>query len=235
MHNKVKGTRMRSLQQMSWLAGALLVVSAGAQAAPAKGGKTDASSVAYTCTDASGRRITSDRPIPACLDREQRMISSTGTVRVVPPQQTAVERQAQDARKREQELAQRQQEREQRRASTLINRYPTPASYEAARTQDQAAAKIRRDEAQARVQELQTTLKPLETEIAAFGKDPAKVPAALRNRAKRLHDDINLQQSVVKQEQSEIDRINVRYDTDLPVLKAEWAKRAGSTAAASKP
>ena len=26
----------------------------------------------YTCVDAQGRRITSDRPIAACMDREQR-------------------------------------------------------------------------------------------------------------------------------------------------------------------
>ena len=32
----------------------------------------------YTCTDANGRKLTSDRPIPACLDREQNVLNPQG-------------------------------------------------------------------------------------------------------------------------------------------------------------
>ncbi|MDP1270894.1 DUF4124 domain-containing protein, partial [Klebsiella pneumoniae] len=47
----------------------------------------------YTCVDASGRRITSDRPITQCLDREQHELTGSGTVkRVIPPSYTAEER-----------------------------------------------------------------------------------------------------------------------------------------------
>ena len=30
----------------------------------------------YTCTDAKGRKLTSDRPIPECHDREQRVLKT---------------------------------------------------------------------------------------------------------------------------------------------------------------
>ena len=35
----------------------------------------------YTCTDARGRKITSDRPIIDCIDREQKELNPSGTVR----------------------------------------------------------------------------------------------------------------------------------------------------------
>jgi hypothetical protein len=49
----------------------------------------------YTCVDAKGRRITSDRPIIECIDREQRELSPSGTVRrKIGPSLTAMERAA---------------------------------------------------------------------------------------------------------------------------------------------
>ena len=55
----------------------------------------------YTCVDAKGRRITSDRVIPECLDREQKELSPSGTVRrVVGPNLTGAERAQQEERQR---------------------------------------------------------------------------------------------------------------------------------------
>ena len=55
----------------------------------------------YSCIDSTGRRITSDRPIPACLDREQRELGKSGVVkRVVPPSYTAEERARLDEQKK---------------------------------------------------------------------------------------------------------------------------------------
>ncbi|OYU93352.1 MAG: hypothetical protein CFE45_20960 [Burkholderiales bacterium PBB5] len=40
----------------------------------------------YTCVDAQGRKLTSDRPIPDCVTREQRLLNKDGSVRgVLPP------------------------------------------------------------------------------------------------------------------------------------------------------
>ena len=55
-----------------WVAGMLLAgASVAAVAQPA----------IYSCVDGKGRRITSDRPIPECLDREQKELNPSGTVR----------------------------------------------------------------------------------------------------------------------------------------------------------
>ncbi|MEK9803169.1 MAG: DUF4124 domain-containing protein, partial [Curvibacter sp.] len=55
----------------------------------------------YTCTDAQGRKLTSDRPIRECADREQLLLNPSGTVRaVIPPTLTGPERAVQEARQR---------------------------------------------------------------------------------------------------------------------------------------
>ena len=72
----------------------------------------------YTCTTATGRKITADRPIPECMDREQRELqTSTGRVNIVKPKQTEAERwaerEAQKQAEREKEAALQQQRRDQ--------------------------------------------------------------------------------------------------------------------------
>ena len=70
----------------------------------------------YTCIDAKGRRITADRPIPECIDREQRELGSSGTVRrVVPPSYTAEERARIAAQRRAEDEARARVNEERRR------------------------------------------------------------------------------------------------------------------------
>jgi len=55
----------------------------------------------YTCIDAKGSKRTSDRPIPECSDREQRVLGKDGTLkRIEPPTMTPNERAEQEAAKR---------------------------------------------------------------------------------------------------------------------------------------
>src|SRR5690242_5120881 len=56
----------------------------------------------YSCVDGTGKRITSDRPIASCSDREQRELNADGSVkRIVPPTLTGDERTEAEARERE--------------------------------------------------------------------------------------------------------------------------------------
>lgn len=97
------------------------------------------SSGIYTCVDANGRRHTSDRPIAACLDREQRQLSKSGVVqRVVPPSYTAEEKAAIAARAKQEEL-QRQQERAKAKSmAALLQRFPNESAHQAARKAETA-------------------------------------------------------------------------------------------------
>ena len=97
---------------LRWLAAACVLV-AGSSAALAQ---TTTTTSIYTCVDAQGRRLTSDRPILACNDREQRELNSSGTTRrVIQPTMTASEREAREAREREAAV-------ERQRAQNIIRR-----------------------------------------------------------------------------------------------------------------
>ena len=42
--------------------------------------------ITYTCVDSKGNKRSSDRPIPECSDREQRVLNKDGSLRrVIPP------------------------------------------------------------------------------------------------------------------------------------------------------
>ena len=59
----------------------------------------------YTCTDARGRTITADRPIADCVDREQRELSPSGSVRrKLEPTYTAREQAEREDRERQAQL-----------------------------------------------------------------------------------------------------------------------------------
>ncbi|HEX5738739.1 MAG TPA: DUF4124 domain-containing protein, partial [Hydrogenophaga sp.] len=79
----------------------------------------------FTCVDSTGRRITSDRPIKECLDREQRELGSSGTVlRVLPPSYTAEERARMAAQRKAEQLEISRINEERRRERALLIRYP---------------------------------------------------------------------------------------------------------------
>jgi len=122
-----------------WCALAACALLWGTTGALAQGSGTPAPGGIYTCIDAHGRRLTSDRPIPACIDREQRELNRDGTVRrIIPPTLTATEREAHEAREREAALK-RQRERDiQRRDQALITRYPDKAAHDAGRAEELA-------------------------------------------------------------------------------------------------
>ena len=77
----------------------------------------------YTCVDAKGRKLTSDRPIAECTDREQKVLNPSGTVKTkVGPTLTAQERTELEAKdKAEQEERARINE-EKRRDRALLDR-----------------------------------------------------------------------------------------------------------------
>ena len=85
----------------------------------------------YTCVDAKGRKITSDRPIAECMDRVQKEITPTGTVkRVLMPLPTAQE-QAILEEKEKQDVEERQKvAKEKLRDRALLKRYPDGTSHD---------------------------------------------------------------------------------------------------------
>jgi hypothetical protein len=184
----------------------------------------------YTCVDAQGRRITADRPIAACTDREQRVLGPTGTERQrIGPTLTEKERETQEAQRRKDAEERARVNEERRRERALLNRYPDQAAHDAER----AAALAQVDEittvAEKHVAALYEQRKKLDTEMEFYKKDPTKAPMALRRQVAENEDTIVQQQRFIAGQEEEKRRVNRRFDVELEQLRALWAARAPAT------
>lgn len=185
----------------------------------------------YTCVDGGGRRITSDRPIMECLDREQKELRSNGTVkRIVPPSLTAPERAAQEERERKLAELRQQQTEERRMQRALVTRYPNAAVHDAERekalrTQQEIIAA-----GQLRVEELREQRGRIEAE-GEYYKTPADWPAKLKRQLEQNDEQIAAQQRYVQSQEDELKRITRRFDEELARLKLLWAQTDAAAAA----
>jgi len=186
----------------------------------------EASSLVYTCTDAHGNRLTSDRPILACIDREQRVLNRSGTtVRVIPPTLTAAEREAREARERE-AAAQRQRERDAiRRDQALLTRYPDKATHDAAREEALAQTVLVLDTIQARLDELSSEREELKKEMEFYSKDPSSAPPKLRRAVEENIKAVETQWRAIAAKQEERKRINASFDAEAQRLQLLWQAR----------
>ena len=186
----------------------------------------------FTCVDAQGRRITSDRPIAACMDREQRELSSSGSVkRVIPPEPTAEERATLDAkRKADAEQTARLAE-EKRKERALLSRYPNEAAHQRERAKALESVDVVENTIQKRIEELVKLRAGLYDEMAFYAKDPAKAPPLLRRKIKDNESLVSAQQNALKQQGAERQRVNERFDAELEQLRRLWAQAAAGQAA----
>ncbi|MFT3813238.1 MAG: DUF4124 domain-containing protein [Acidovorax sp.] len=184
----------------------------------------------YTCVDAQGRRLTADRPIAACTDREQRVLGPTGTERQrIGPTLTEKEREAQEAQRRKDAEERARVAEERRRERALLNRYPDQATHDAERAATLAQADQVIGLAHKRIAELREQRKKLDTEMEFYGQDPAKAPMALRRQIAENDDAIAQQQRFIAGQEEEKRRVNRRFDAELEQLRALWSARAPAT------
>lgn len=189
----------------------------------------------YTCVDAQGRRLTSDRPIRACIDREQKVLNPSGTVRrVMPPSLTAAERAAAEARERQAAAERERQAEEVRRQRALLARYPTQAKHDEERAKALDAIDAVIATAHRRILELQAERKKLDAETE-FYPDPGKWPLKLRRQMDDNAQQAAAQQRFIANQQEEKRRINAQFDQELAQLKVLWAQAAGATSASGTP
>lgn len=178
----------------------------------------------FTCVDGRGKRITSDRKIPECMDREQKELNSSGTViRRVGPVLTSQEEAAQAELERKDLEYKARANEERRRNRALLARYKDQAAHDASRGEAlmQVDAVIR--VANTRLTELAQQRKSLDSEMEFYAKDPSKAPAALRRRITENDESVLAQQRFIANQQQEKQRVNDRFDEELARLKPLWS------------
>jgi chromosome segregation ATPase len=188
----------------------------------------------YTCVDATGRRITSDRPIIACIDREQRELTPSGTLkRKIGPSLTADERAAEEEKQRKAVEERNQVLEEKRRERALLTRYPDKVAHDKERNAALAQADGMIDSVNQHTEELIKDRKRLDLELEFFKNDPSKVPPKLKRQIEENVDSIEAQKRFVRAQQEKKRRINVRFDEELGKLRQLWAQRATPVAASA--
>ena len=190
----------------------------------------------YTCVDAKGRKITSDRPIVDCIDREQVELNPSGTVRrKVGPSLTAQERAAEEAKEREAAEERARRVEEKRRDHALLVRYPYRSVHDAERSEALAQIDVVIKAAQQRLTELQQQRKKIDTEMEFYKKDPSKAPPSVRRQLEDNDHSMAVQKRFIGDQESEIKRVNARFDEELVRLKGLWPTTAQVPAAVAQP
>jgi len=200
-----------------------LLVLAGAAWSQATGGPTVPSGI-YSCTDARGRTITSDRRIPDCLDREQRELNPSGTTkRLIEPTYTAQEQAERDERKRLAALAAVRQAEERRRERALLVRYPTPVVHDRERADALAQIDAVIGAARKRIGELGVERRKVDDELEFYKKDVSKAPDSLRRQLDDNAKSVAVQIRFVGEQEDEKQRLNARFDEERVRLRLLWA------------
>jgi chromosome segregation ATPase len=177
----------------------------------------------YSCTDARGNKLTSDRPIAECLDREQKELNPSGSVRrSVAPSLTAVERDRIEAQQRRDAEEKARANEERRRNRALLMRYQNQAAHD----RERADALKQVDEvivtANKRLAELDKQNDAIKAELEFYKNDATKAPAKLRRQIAEHEESVRAQQRFIADQSVEKKRVNDRFDEELARLKPLW-------------
>ena len=215
----------RRIRNLGWLLGAVACWLFGAGTITAQAQEAGRSPRIYSCLDAKGKRITSDRPIPECLAREQRLHGLDGAVRgVVPPSLTAQEREVMDAERKRKDDERATLLAAARRDRQLMSSHPDEKAHDAARAS--ALADVQRS--------LATTQKQLDLLVqerkalmqeADFFKGKA-LPPKLREKVEINEVSMNAKISGRQRLLAEEQRLQGILDIELERLRRLWAGAA---------
>jgi len=188
----------------------------------------------YSCVDSSGKRITSDRPIASCNDREQRELNADGSVkRIVPPTMTADERTEAEARERTAAAEAANKRDALKRDRNLLSRFPNEAAHNKAREASLDDTRKSVKVSEARLALLASERKPLMDEAEFYIGKP--LPTKLRTQLDAVDAATDAQRSLIQNQQAEIIRVNALYDAELQRLKKLWAGAQPGTLGALPP
>jgi hypothetical protein len=180
----------------------------------------------YSCTDSRGRRLTSDRPIAECLDREQRELNSSGVIkRVLPPSYTAEERARMEAQRKLEEAERARVNEEKRRERALLIRYPNQSAHDKARLEALAQVDDVMEAIRKRIEALKVQRREIDIEMEFYQGDVKKAPPWLQRKVEDNAQQIEVQNRFLSDQIQEKQRLNTRFDDELSKLQTLWKSR----------
>ena len=194
-------------------------------------GKESSTAGIFSCTDARGRTITSDRPIPDCIDREQRELNPSGsTRRRIEPTYTAKEQAEREERQRQAAMAALRQTEERRRERALLVRYPSATVHDRERADALSQIDAVIGAAKKRVAELNEERRKVDEEMEFYKKDVSKAPASIRRQLDDNAQSVAVQNRFIGEQEEEKRRLNARFDEERGRLKLLWGPATPSAA-----
>ena len=182
----------------------------------------------YSCVDASGRRLSSDRPIPECLSQEQRLLGKDGSTRgALPPLVSREEAERLEQLQKQRAQEQSQQNDAARRDRALLLKYPDSNTHDIARIRALAPVQKLIDAARLRLGALEAESKSLTNERAALGFKA--VPEELKQRTNMNDGALEAQRNILHNHEVERERVNQQFDTERSRLLLLWAGMAPGT------
>lgn len=196
---------LAALAVLAMPGGVPLVQHAFAQSQPA--------SSIYTCKDASGKTLTSDRPIPECRGREGRVLSTQGTtVKKIEAPLTAEQEAARAAEEvKKKELAIKRAE-QLRKDKALLGTYENLDDLESKRQRALLEVEREMKSAERRVATLQSQEKELMQEQEFFKKK--QMPPDLKRRLDENEGGLRAERSLMASKKAEIAQISLKFDED---------------------
>ncbi len=167
----------------------------------------------YTCRDANNRILTSDKPIPECQDREQRILGRDGTtIQVIPAPLNAEQKAAREVeltKKREEDDRRREQLRKDK---ALLNTYENVDDIDSKRQRalQQVEREARESEKRMGILEKQASDNAAEAE---FYKKKA-MPADLRRRIDENEAATRAEKLLYNSKRDEVAQVNQKFDDD---------------------
>lgn len=191
-------------------------------AQPAQPGRAASASNIYTCIDDRGRKLTSDRPIPECQTKEQRLLNRDGSLRQVrQPPMSADERAEFEAAEARAAQARAAQADAVRRDRNLKARFPNEVVHQRARVAALDTVRVAMHNSESRLIELAAERKPLMEEAEFYrGKT---LPARVKQQIEANDAGVAAQREAIANQQAELLRVNKLYDEELTRLKLLWA------------
>jgi len=190
----------------------------------------------YTCVDGKGRRLTSDRPIAECIDRTQKELNASGTVRrQIGPSLTAEERNRLEEQEKVKAAERAREAEEKRRDRALLTRYPNRGAHDKERIEALAQVDEVMKAATKRIGELASQRKAIDAELEFYKGDASKAPPYVRRQIDENDRSTAVQKRFIAEQEGEKKRVNSRFDEELVKLKELWLLKAPATGAAATP
>lgn len=180
----------------------------------------------YTCKDANGRTITSDRPIPECADRSMFVRQNPAqSQREIPRPKTAEERRKAEEEHEKQKIADQLEDQRKRDELYLLANFKSESDIEMTR---QKALEVVKEKIRVGSEQLKAVdhlLSELQAEQRNGATKSAAENANLQSRASQLVLSIKNSRESVARYEVEKNLINTQYDDILSRYREIILKR----------